>query len=322
MAKRKLYQYNPATDNFERYYPSPARRLWGWMRFAGASLLCGGAIYLVAFYALAAPTERNLRQENTQLKARYKVLQHRLDGALQVMGDLATRDANFYRVVMGLEPVSDARRFAGLDNDARYKELRSLGDASLALRLSQGMDLLEREIYTQSLSFDRLKEAASDQRVRFDHIPAILPVAPEVMSLAGGFGLRRDAMTGIPRFHEGLDFAAPVGTPVLATADGVVASADRKSGLGNAIEIDHGYNYTTLYAHLSQIDVTPGQKVSRGDVIGRVGSTGRSSAPHLHYEVRHRGEPDNPVHYCYMDLDAAAYENLIELAENAGHVMD
>ena len=322
MSRRKLYLYNPTTDNFERYYPTLGQRLWRWILFGIASILSGGAIYLIAFYALSAPTERNLRQENAQLKARYKVLQHRLDGALQVMGDLASRDANFYRVVMGLEPVSDARRFAGLDNDARYKELRSLGDASLALQLSQGMDLLERQIYTQSLSFDQLREAASEQRERFDHIPAILPVSPEGMSLAGGYGYRRDALTGIPRFHEGLDFAAPVGTPVYATADGIVSSADRKSGLGNAIEIDHGFNYTTLYAHLSRIDVSPGQRVSRGDVIGRVGSSGRSSAPHLHYEVHHRGDPDNPVHYCYMDMDAAAYESLIELAENAGHVMD
>lgn len=322
MARRKLYIYNPATDNFERFYPTFGQRLWRWARFAGLSLLCGAAIYLVVFYTLGAPTERNLRQENDQLKARYKVLQHRLDGALQVMGDLASRDANFYRVVMGLEPVSDARRFAGLDNDARYKELRSLGDASLAMRLSQGMDLLERQIYTQSLSFDKLREAASDRRVRFDHVPSILPVPRQSMTLAGGFGYRRDVLTGVPRFHDGLDFAAPVGTPVFATADGIISSADRKSGLGNAVVIDHGYNYTTLYAHLSQVDVSPGQKVSRGDIIGRVGSTGRSSSPHLHYEVRHRGEPDNPVHYCYMDMDAVEYENLIELAENAGHVMD
>ncbi len=322
MAKRKLYIYNPDTDNFERLYPTVRERLLRGLRFWGAAALCGGALYLLVFYAFAAPTERNLRQENDQLKARYNVLDRRLESALKVMGDLSERDANFYRVVMGMEAVSPAQRFAGLDNDARYKELRSLGDATLALRLSQGMDLLERQIYTQSLSFDRLQEAASEQRERLDHVPSILPVSKAGMSLAGGFGYRRDPLTGIPSFHEGIDFAAPTGTSVMATAEGTVKVAERKAGLGNCVEIDHGFNYTTLYAHLSQIGVTPGQKVSRGEEIGKVGSSGRSSGPHLHYEVRHRGEPDNPVHYCYRDFDAAGYEHLIELAENAGHVMD
>lgn len=322
MAKRKLYIYNPDTDNFERLYPTLTQRLIHMMRFGGAALVCGVGIYLIITYCLSVPTERNLREENDRLKAQYGVLQRRLDAAIQVMGDISARDDNFYRVMMQMEPMSDGQRFAGLDNDSRYKELRSLGDASVAMRLSRGMDLLERQIYSQSLSFDELRSAAGEQQEKLAHIPGVIPINIKDYTLASGYGYRRDPIYGATRFHEGLDFAAPTGTPVFATADGTVEVAERLGNYGNCIDVNHGFNYLTRYAHLSQIMVSPGQIVKRGEMIGRVGSTGKSTGSHLHYEVRYRGEPQNPVNYYYLDLSPQEYEEMIELAENSGHVMD
>lgn len=140
--------------------------------------------------------------------------------------------------------------------------------------------------------------------------------------MSSGYGVRRDPIYGSSKFHAGLDFAAKTGTPVFATADGVVTEAGRQSGYGNCIDISHGYNYLTRYAHLSEVLVKPGQEVKRGEMIGKVGSTGKSTGPHLHYEVRFKGEPQNPVNYYFMDVTPEQYAEMVQLAENAGHVMD
>jgi murein DD-endopeptidase MepM/ murein hydrolase activator NlpD len=140
--------------------------------------------------------------------------------------------------------------------------------------------------------------------------------------MASGYGYRVDPVYGTTKFHEGMDFSAPQGTPVYATGDGTVIHSSWESAYGNLIEINHGYNYVTRYAHLSEILVRNGQTVKRGDLIGKVGNTGKSTGPHLHYEVRLRGEPQNPVNYYFFDLTPAQYDEMIRLAENAGHVMD
>lgn len=322
MAKRKLYIYNPDSDNFERYYPTVGQKMRHALAFTATAAVAGLGFYMLMTLVLGSPTVRNLKHENQRLKAQYGVLQRRLDVATAVMNDISARDDNFYRVMMQMDPVSNGQRFAGLDNDSRYKELRRMGDASLALALSRGMDLLERQIYTQSQSFDQLKEAAQTQRDKLDHVPGIIPVKTHEYTLASGFGYRRDPVYGRTKLHEGLDFAAPLGTPVYATADGRVSSAGRRSGMGNSIEIDHGYNYATIYSNLGRMAVNTGQEVKRGQLIGHMGSTGRSAAPHLHYEVRYKDVPQNPVNYFYLDLTPERYRRMLEIADNAGHVMD
>ena len=154
------------------------------------------------------------------------------------------------------------------------------------------------------------------------HIPSIIPIDVKDYTMSSGYGYRRDPVYGSTKFHAGLDFAEKNGIPVYATGDGTVTVAERKSGYGNCIDIDHGYNYLTRYAHLSEILVSPGQSVKRGDYIGKVGSTGKSTGPHLHYEVRFKDEPQNPVNYYFMDLTPEQYAEMVREAENAGHVMD
>ena len=321
--KRPIYYiYNPETDNFERVFPSIKGRIWGFLRIGCLSLLIGIGLYFVIFYSFEAPTEQNLRKENAILKSQYNILNRRLDNSLKVMANIQNRDDNFYRVMMQMDPVGYGQRLAGLDNEKRYRELQNTPDAGLVRLLTQRLDLFERQLYAQSLSFDQLKETASKQKDKLAHIPSVIPINIKDFTMSSGYGVRRDPIYGSSKFHTGLDFAAKTGTPVFATADGKVTEAGRQSGYGNCIDISHGYNYLTRYAHLSEIRVKPGQEVKRGEMIGKVGSTGKSTGSHLHYEVRFKDEPQNPVNYYFMDLTPEEYAEMVQLAENAGHVMD
>ena len=322
MAKNIYYKYNPETDNFERVYPSIKGRLASWIKTWARALFLAVIIFFLVFYCFDSPTEENLRAENSQLRSQYSILNRRLDNSLKVMKHIQDRDDNFYRVMMQMDPMSTTQRMAGLDNEARYKELSKLSDARLVTQLTQRIDLLERQLYAQVQSFDQLRTAMGLQKDKLNHIPSVLPINIADYTMSSGYGYRRDPIYGSTKFHEGLDFAASTGTPVFATADGKVTVAKREAGYGNCIDIDHGFNYITRYAHLSNILVKEGEDVKRGQLIGKVGSTGKSTGPHLHYEVRFKGEAQNPVNYYFMDLTPEEYAEMIQMADNAGHVMD
>lgn len=322
MGKNIYYRYNSDTDNYERVFPTWKSRFLKGAAFTAASALFGAFFFFIAYYFFSSPTEENLRKENSVLRSSYNILNRRLDNSLQVMTDIRNRDDNFYRVMMQLDPMSRSQRYAGLDNEARYKELQKLPDGGLVRLLTQRLDLFDRQLYTQSVSFDQLRDASEKQQDKIAHIPSVMPISISDYTMSSGYGIRRDPIYGSSKFHAGLDFAAQTGTPVYATADGEVTVADRRSSYGNCIDISHGYNYLTRYAHLSKIMVKAGQSVKRGEVIGLVGSTGKSTGPHLHYEVRFKDEPQNPVNYYFMDLTPEQYAEMVQLAENAGHVMD
>lgn len=320
--KQVFYRYNPDTDNFERHYPTFRSRLASLGRHLLTGSVIGGGMYLIFMFGFGLPTEKNLRKENSELKSQYAILEKRLDNSIKVMEDIRNRDDNFYRVMMQMDPLSSNQRLSGMDLDAKYDRLGKLNDLELLTRMNQQIDLLEHQIYSQSLSFDQLKEAAGEQKDKISRIPSVLPIHIGQFTMSSGYGYRRDPVYGTAKFHSGLDFAAPTGTPVFATADAKVEVADRKPIYGNCIDLDHGFNYKTRYAHLSQILVKPGEEVKRGQLIGKVGSTGKSSGSHLHYEVLFKGEPQNPVNYYFMDLTPEEYATLIRQAENSAHVMD
>lgn len=322
MSKNIYYKYNPETDNFERVYPSLRMRLASWGRLWSMAVVLAAVLFFVVFYCFDSPTEENLRAENAELKAQYGILNRRLDNTLKVMDRIKDRDDNFYRVMMQMDPMSPLQRHSGLDNEARYRELQQLSDAGLVTYLTQRIDLLERQLFAQVQSFDQLRDAVGKQKDKLSHIPSVLPIKVEDYTMSSGYGYRRDPIYGSSKFHEGLDFSASIGTPVYATADGEITVAKREAGYGNCIDIDHGYNYLTRYAHLSEILVKEGSQVKRGQMIGKVGSTGKSTGPHLHYEVRFKGEAQNPVNYYFMDLTPEEYVEMIQMADNAGHVMD
>lgn len=319
MSKKVYYRYNEKTRGYERVYPSRRSR---WLATVGhmlLSLLLGAGVFMIFDDVIDLPKERMLRAENRQLKEDLELLNARMDRAQAVMNDLADRDNNFYRVMMQADRISNAKRYAGLERSS----LRSLSDNSLASTLNEKMNLLEREIVVQSQSFDELRRLALTRADRLAHIPAIQPVSEaNLKQMASGYGNRVDPIYGTVKMHEGMDFACDIGTPVYATGDGTVTAAGWHSGYGNRIDINHGFGYTTRYAHLSKISVRTGQEVKRGDLIGYSGNTGKSTGPHLHYEVRLKDVPQNPVNYYFYDLTPAEYAAMIEHAENAGHVMD
>lgn len=319
---KALYKYNPATDNFERYYPSWKSRLsqWGSILFLG--LLIGVGLFALVFYVLSDNSEKDLREENIRLRTRYHILEHRVENSLKVMEQIRKRDDNFYRVMLQMEPMSLSRRYAGYDYEKNLKSRDQLSDYSLVEKLTREIDLLDRQLYSQSQSFDQLRRAVGEQRSKMDHIPGILPIQSDTYLLTSGFGHRRDPLTGTRKLHEGIDFSISVGTPVYATADGKIEIAGRKGRYGNLVEISHGFNYTTRYAHLNEILVEEGVTVKRGQIIGKVGSSGQSLKPHLHYEVIYKGVPENPVNYFYLDLSPEEYTLMIQEAEDAGEVLD
>ncbi|MCM1490328.1 MAG: M23 family metallopeptidase [Muribaculum sp.] len=320
--KQVFYKYNPDTDNFERYYPTLKSRMFSLGRYLAVGLVFGFGFYLLFFFVMDFSNERRLRKENSELKYKFAVLEKRLDNSIKVMEDIRNRDDNFYRVMMQMDPLGTNQRFSGVENETKYGSSGKFSDSELLNRMNTSIDLLEHQIYSQSVSFDQLKQAAGEQKDKISRIPSVLPIHRNDFTMSSGYGYRRDPIYGTPKFHEGLDFAAATGTPVFATGDADVEVAERKPGFGNCIDLNHGYNYKTRYAHLSQILVKPGQKVKRGELIGKVGSTGKSTGSHLHYEVLFKGEPQNPVNYYFMDLSPQEYADMIQLAENSGHVMD
>jgi murein DD-endopeptidase MepM/ murein hydrolase activator NlpD len=219
--------------------------------------------------------------------------------------------------------VAYAVRKAGYGGTNRYEDLMDLANADLVVNTTQKMDMLNRQLYIQSKSFDEVVELFKGQDEMLQSIPAIQPVAnKDLKRTASGYGMRIDPIYKTAKFHAGMDFSANTGTPVYATGNGRVKKAGWQSGYGKIIIVDHGFGYETWYAHLNKYNVRVGQKVIRGEVIGEVGNTGKSTGPHLHYEVHLKGKVMNPVNYYFMDLSAEEYDKMIELAANQGKVFD
>lgn len=323
MSRKVFYRYNYAADRYDRVYPDRRARVWAAVR-SYVWAVCVVSLAAMGLYSFVElPRERELRRRTEQLETGVEILSRRADHAIEVMEDLAERDNNFYRAMMQAEPLNAARRYAGLERQRNFDSIAALSDENLVRGIGSKLDMLDQMVYVQIKSFDHLAALTDSQKTRVNHTPAIQPVPEKFLrTLASGYGSRIDPVYGTIKFHEGLDFSAPVGTPVYATADGTVTNSSWRSSYGNLVEIDHGFNYTTRYAHLSKLIARPGQQVKRGDLIGEVGNTGKSTGPHLHYEVRYRGQPQNPVNYYFGDLSPEQYDELIRLAENAGHVMD
>ena len=321
---RKVYYiYNPETRTYDRVYPTFRQRLLNILKHLSVGMGLGAGSFILLLWIFGSPSEKELRIENSRLMAQYNVLSRRLDEALGVMQGIQQRDDNLYRVVLQADPVADAIRKAGYGGTNRYEELMDMANADLVVNTTQKMDMLSRQLYIQSKSFDEVVELFKDHDKMLKCIPAIQPVANKnLKQTASGYGMRIDPIYKTAKFHSGMDFSANIGTPVYATGDGVVKKAGWQSGYGKIIIIDHGFGYQTWYAHLNDYDVRVGQKVVRGEVIGKVGNTGKSTGPHLHYEVHVKGKVVNPVNYYFMDLSAEDYDRMIELAANQGKVFD
>ena len=242
----------------------------------------------------------------------------------QVLSALEDRDNNLYRIYFNTSPISEEQRRAGLGGVNRYKELEGYNNSDLVKNTTERLDIIAKQMVIQSKSLDEITNLAKDKEKLLAAIPAIQPVKNEDLKrMASGFGYRNDPFTKIRKFHAGMDFSAKTGTPIYATGDGEIARADAgATGYGNHIVIRHGFGYETLYAHLSKYKARVGQKVKRGDIIGYVGSTGRSEAPHLHYEVKKEGKVINPINFYYGNISAKEFVILAQLANQENQSLD
>ena len=239
------------------------------------------------------------------------------------MEDLQQRDDNLYRVMLQADPISPYVRQAGYGGTNRYEHLEDMVNADMVIETTAKLDRLKRQLYIQSKSYDEVVTLCKQNDERLQCIPAIQPVSnKDLKYTASGYGRRIDPIYKTVKFHHGMDFSANTGTPVYATGNATVIKQGWQSGYGLTILLDHGFGYQTVYAHLNKINVRNGQKVKRGEIIGTVGSTGKSTGPHLHYEVINKGHKVNPINYYYMDLTAEEYDKMIQMAANHGKVYD
>ena len=323
MAKAK-YRYNPKTLTYEKAELTLKDKL-----LKVGSYIATGFVFAVLFIALFytlfdSPKEMQLRRENEQLSLQYEILNNRLDQMSAVLENVQNRDNNVYRAIFEAEPIPDNIRKAGFGGANRYEHLENFGKSEMLIRTTKKIDQLAKQIYIQSKSLDEVYEMAKKKEKMLASIPAIQPIHNvDLTRTASGYGMRIHPIYKTRMMHTGMDFTAPTGTEIYSTGDGTVVEVDyNQNGYGKHIVIDHGYGYQTLYAHLKKYNVRVGQKVKRGDVIGEVGNTGRSTGPHLHYEVIKDGQKINPVHFYSNDLSPEEYDLMIELSSTANQSFD
>jgi len=322
--KKVKYYYNTQSLRYEKYEVSPRTQLLRAVGFISATLVFAFIIVALAYTYLDSPKEKALKREIGELQLQYDNLNEQLDQMQTVMNDLQDRDDNIYRVIFEAEPIPSSIRQAGSGGVNKYRELMDYDNGELMTSTSQKLDQVRKELYIQSKSFDQISNLIKGKEQVLASIPAIQPVSNKNLKhIASGFGMRIDPIYKIPKMHEGLDFSAPIGTPVYATGNATVTGVDYgNTGYGNHILLTHMVGYQTMYGHLSRIVVREGQKVNRGDLIGYVGSTGKSTAPHLHYEVWKNGTKIDPINFFFNDLTPAQYEEMLKIADQSNQSFD
>jgi len=323
MPKTK-YRFNHQTLSYDRIDLSGKQKFYRFLTYFSATLVIAVIYNLFFILFFDTPKEKGLIRENQQLITQYEVLNNKFGLVEKTLEDLQKRDDNIYRVVFEAEPIPLEMRSAGVGGANRYRDLEGFDNSDLVIETTRRLDKISKQLYVQSKSYDDVIEMAKNKEEMVASIPAVMPISnKDLTRTASGWGWRIHPIYKIRKFHYGMDFTAPTGTEIYATGDGIIERVETSlRGYGKFIVIDHGFEYKTLYAHLSGFNVRKGQKVKRGDVIGFVGSTGTSTAPHLHYEVYKDNKKVNPVHYYFNDLTPDEYDKMIFISSNSGQSFD
>ncbi len=287
-------------------------------------------VFLIAFIGfivlsqfIMSPNERAQKRELENLKLHYELLSKRMEESSKILAQLQERDNNIYRTYFEANPIPDEQRKAGFGGVNRYKNLEGFDNSKMIKELTKNIDVLSKQLVVQSKSLDEIVALAKEKEKMLASIPAILPVKlQDLTRMASGYKWRMHPILKIRKFHKGMDFTAPTGTPIYASGNGTVIRAQRSATFGKVIYIDHGYGYKTIYAHMSQMKAKKGQKVKRGDLIGYVGNTGRSVSSHLHYEVHKNDRALNPINFYYGDLTPEEFAAMQKAAEEEGQSYD
>ena len=288
------------------------------------------AVLLIAFIGfiifsqfLMSPNERAINRENENLKLNLDLFSKRIAESSAILNQLQERDNNIYRMYFEANPIPNEQRKAGFGGVNRYKSLDGYDNSKMIKQLTKDIDILSKQLVIQSKSLDEIVILAKEKEKMLASIPAILPVKlVDLTRMASGYKWRMHPILKIRKFHKGMDFTAPTGTPIYASGNGKVIRSSRSATYGRVVYIDHGYGYTTIYAHMSKIKAKRGQNVKRGDLIGYVGNTGRSVSAHLHYEVRKNGKALNPINFYYGDLTPAQFAAMQKASEEEGQSYD
>ena len=325
MAKVKYY-YDSENLAYRKIITKTRKKIGVVFLFLMAAGLFGFLSFVILLNTPYFETPKNRLQarEIENLKLRYAILNKKMDEVEDVIELIEDRDNNLYRVYFNAAEIPEGDRKSGFKDANRYKDLEGYDNSQLVMNTTKRIDILRKELAIQSKSLDDILKMAKDKDKLLAAIPAIQPVRNEnLKSMVSGFGYRTDPFTKARKMHEGMDFTAKIGTPIYATGDGIVARADNSvSGFGNHIVIRHGFGYETLYGHLSKYKCRAGQRINRGDVIGYVGSTGRSEGPHLHYEVHKNGKVVNPLNFYYGNISAVEYVAIARLANQENQSFD
>ncbi|WP_340064828.1 M23 family metallopeptidase [Ascidiimonas aurantiaca] len=325
MSKVKYY-YDPDTLSYRKIEPKKGRRIRNLILFFTGSFLFAVVMLVILLNTNFVNTPKELSQERElkNYEFRFDLLNRKMAQMEAVLANLEDRDNNLYRLYFEANPIPEEQRKAGFGGVNRYKTLEGYNNSDLIINTTRRLEILQKRLVVQSRSLDEIAILGAKKEKLLASIPAIQPLNNEDLTrMASGYGWRSDPFTKARKFHYGMDFTAPRGTPIFASGDGEVTRADNRSaGYGKHIRIDHGYGYVSLYAHLSKYNVKRGQKVKRGDLIGFVGSTGRSEAPHLHYEIFKDGKRINPINFYYGSLTAKEFQSMLKIATQENQSLD
>jgi len=321
---RHRYKFNPELLKYDVVKITFRDRFFKGFTYLLASIVVSVAYYIVFSIFFDTPEVKNLKRENSNILSHYGVLNERFRQVEDVLEDIEQRDNNIYRTIFAAEPIDQTIRTAGFGGSDRYRDYENLANAEIVSGTALRLDKVTKRIYIQSKSFDEVVNLAKNKEEMLACVPAIQPVSNiDLKRIASGFGMRIHPFYKVIKKHKGIDFTAPMGTEIYATGKGVVEEARYSNGgYGYMIKINHDFGYHTLYAHMSELKVHKGQKIKRGQVIGYVGSSGMSVAPHLHYEVHKNNEAIDPVNYFFNDLTAEQYQQIIHLAATNGQTFD
>lgn len=324
MSKVKYY-YDSESLSYRKIERKKGRRL-GFISLAIAGTFLAGFLLLLVYLNLPqieTPKEKGLKRELNHMALQYQVLNKKMTQAQKVLAEVENRDNNIYRVYFEANPIPEEQRKAGFGGINRYQDLEGYDNSDLIIETNKKLDILQKQIVVQSKSLDEIALLAEKKEKLLTAIPAIQPIKNENLArMASGYGMRMHPILKYRKMHNGMDFTARTGTEVFATGDAVVKKASRTTGYGNLVILDHGFGYETYYAHLSKFKVRKGQKIKRGEVIAEVGSTGLSTAPHLHYEVHKNGKVINPINFYHGDLTAEEYDIMLNQSNLENQSLD
>ena len=325
MSKVKYY-YDSETLSYRKIEPKKGRKIRNLSLFFTAAIIFAALLVftLMSFDFIVTPRELSLKRDLKNYEFQFDLMNKKMNRMSEVLTNIEDRDNNIYRIYFEANPIPDEQRQAGFGGVNRYKTLEGYNNSEIIINTTKKLEQLQKRMVIQSKSLDEITRLGEEKEKLLTAIPAIQPINNEELTrMASGFGWRSDPFTKARKMHWGMDFTAPRGTPIYASGDGVVKRADNgSSGYGKHIRIDHGYGYVSLYAHLSKYNVKRGQKVKRGDLIGFVGSTGRSEAPHLHYEVFKDGQRVNPINYYYGSLTPEEFKAMLFIATQENQSLD